>query len=149
MDFSALDNSWYEATATCTSKTFAPPPAPVQESQETQTQEKPKLAIGVQTSISTETDSSEPETPNSGLADKTKPGLCLIIDKLKSIETKLDEMKTLDSQPPMSPGSPLFLLPEVGATPTQPDPEAPKEKDFQILEAKENVIETTNAIGNF
>ena len=148
MDFSALDNSWYEATATCTSKTFAPPAPPplVQESQETQTQDKPKLAIGVQTSLSTETDSSEPETPNAGLADKTKPGLCLIIDKLKSIETKLDEMKTFDNPPPMSPSSPLFLLPEVGPTPTQPNPEPTKE-DFKILQAEENVIPTTNAIG--
>ncbi len=135
MDFSTLDNNWYEATAICSSKTFTP--------QEPIKQDKPKLAV--QTSLSTtETDSSE-STP--GIADKTKPGLCLIIDKLKSIETKLDELKTLDnSERPLSPEAPLFLLPEVNPAPTQP--ENKEMEDFKILKAEETVIPTTNAIGN-
>ena len=47
----------------------------------------------------------------------------MIIDKLKSIETKLDELKTLDSSGtcPYGPDSSLFLLPEVGATPSNLD----------------------------
>ena len=146
MDFSALDNNWYEATATCTSKTFTPQEQPVLEVKP----DKPKLAVAaVQTSLSTETDSSEPEsTPGSaGIADKTKPGLCLIIDKLKSIETKLDEMKTFDnSERPLSPESPMFLLPEVGPTPTT-QPQTKEIEDFKILKAEETLVPSTNAIG--
>ena len=137
MDFSTLDNNWYEATAICSSKTFTPQ-EPIK-----QAEDKPKLAVQTSLSSTTETDSSE-STP--GIADKTKPGLCLIIDKLKSIETKLDEMKTIDnSERPISPESPLFLLPEVN--PTQP--ENKEIEDFKILKAEEAVITTTNAIGNY
>ena len=82
---------------------------------------------------SSETD--ETAATNSGnMSNQNKPGLCLIIDKLKSIETKLDELKTYDTTnnsavsgfgfggthtsnyDPESPS--LLLLPEVGDTPT-------------------------------
>ena len=45
----------------------------------------------IQTQTSTDTDISE----NEGSLSGRKPGLCLIIDKLKNIETKLDELKTI------------------------------------------------------
>lgn len=96
IDYSSLPNhaSWYNVTATCTTKTY--------------NNEAPKLAVvGCQTSADTESD---PETPNSGLSGR-KPGLCLIIDKLKSIETKLDELKTLDTNNhSFDPESPVFPL---------------------------------------
>ena len=80
---------------------------------------------------SSETD--ETAATNSGnMSNQNKPGLCLIIDKLKSIETKLDELKTYDTNAvgfggtsshnssnydPESPS--LLLLPEViGEAPT-------------------------------
>ena len=76
IDFSSLPNNagFYNVTATCSSKTYNTPK--------------------IQSQASTE---SEPDSSSSGLSGR-KPGLCLIIDKLKSIETKLDELKTLDCQ---------------------------------------------------
>lgn len=83
IDFSSLPNNaeYYHVTATCTSKTYDAPNLG---------QDQSKL----KSQTSTE---SEPESCSSGLSGR-KPGLCLIIDKLKSIESKLDELKTLDNK---------------------------------------------------
>ena len=129
IDYSSLPNdNWYNVTATCSSKTYSVQNESKQpfenfkfESEEANNNatNKVKLSSTVQTSSDTD-NSSEPDTPNSGLSSRNKPGLCLIIDKLKSIETKLDELKTYDTNAycPYGPESPLLLLPEVGETPT-------------------------------
>jgi hypothetical protein len=134
LDYSSLqNNSWYNVTSTCTSKTFTP--------NLEQQEPAPKLeqlkfgSVACQTSTdesSSVTDESAPETPTSagggaGMAGR-KQGLCLIIDKLKNIETKLDELKTLDQQQfcsyaptddDRSASLMVGLFPEVGPTPTQ------------------------------
>ena len=56
-------------------------------------------------------------------------------------------MKTLDnSERPLSPESPMFLLPEVGPTPTT-QPQTKEIEDFKILKAEETLVPSTNAIG--
>jgi hypothetical protein len=115
---------YYNVTATCSTKTFQAPPQ-IEICEPVVLTKKP---APIQTQSSTETDTSENDNSLSG----RKPGLCLIIDKLKSIETKLDELKTLDGSSYDTYDSPLgLLLPEVGPTPTQEkcsiatDPDSP------------------------
>ena len=121
IDYSSLPSGseWYAGTVACSSKTYAPTPT-----LEAEPKKKLIVEMGCQTSsFDSASTSSEPNTP---MSDK-KPGLNIIIDKLKNIETKLDELKTLDQAPqssyPPSSESPLSSLepqfPEVGPTPTQ------------------------------
>ena len=123
----ALENdSFYSVTASCQNKTFNS----TQMSNQSNLTQMSKLQSQNSTTSTEDTESETELTPGEtelipggssiGLSGR-KPGLCLIIDKLKSIETKLDELKTLDTNStcPCEPESPLFLLPEVGPTPTK------------------------------
>ena len=128
IDYSSLPGGakWYSGTvAYCTQKTYTGD-TPIVDPTTSQTK-KLNIETACQTSSFGSSTSSEPNTPSS---DK-KPGLNIIIDKLKNIETKLDELKTLDQQNhgvmgssyPSSADSPLNHMeppafPKVGATPT-------------------------------
>ena len=148
IDYSSLPNNdhWYNVTTTCTTKSYNPMPDDANNtSNNTRRDEEKNIItkrdsekINVEHLVSSSADhtenSSETETEiginNSGtMSNKNKPGLCLIIDKLKSIETKLDELKTYDTinvgfgggtnhSSNYDPESPLLILPEVGETPT-------------------------------
>ena len=153
IDYSSLPNNdhWYNVTATCTTKSYPIPDETnknadndnnnntlKEENNISSKKDSEKNYIGQQLASSSLSadhteNSSETEVNNSDtMSNKNKPGLCLIIDKLKSIETKLDELKTYDTNAvgfgdtsshnssnydPESPS--LLLLPEViGEAPT-------------------------------
>ena len=61
---------------------------------------------------------SDGELENSNGEDGLGQGLGIIIDKLKNIENKLDELKTIDHEPDLS----NMVLPSIGITPTPAQP---------------------------